>query len=288
MTDLLIFEDPAGVETNLADLVNFSTLWGVLGRGMPRFDFVEEDLPGIDGADLRDVLVTPREVTIPVFLEGDNAADLTAVLRSFASKLNPLRGDGILRTNRSALGERELVCRYAGGLELAETRDEAGTRWQRAVLVFRASSDPLWRDAADTIVPVPGGASGGSFFPIPPVVLTSSSVYAEIEVDNSGDGIAWPVWTVVGPATGILLENVLTGEVFESTIVLDSGEFVIIDTHPGLKGIIDHAGTDRYSTVTGHDLWGFQPGAQTVRVQIAGTDEDTDVTFAYRRRHLTA
>lgn len=286
--DRLVFVDPSGLETDLSDLVNFSTLWGVHGRGMPRFDFVEEELPGIDGADLRDVLVPPREITVPIFIEGDDAPDLTDVLRVFASRLNPLRGDGLLRTNRAELGERELVCRYAGGLELTESREESGKKWQRALLVFRASGDPFWRDVDDVVVPIPSGAAGGSFFPFFPLRLTSSSVYAEAEIDNEGDGIAWPVWTIVGPATGIMLENVLTGDVFESSIELASEEHVTIDTRPGRRGITDHTGANRYSTVTGHDLWGFVPGSQNVRVQIAGTDDDTEVSVAYRPRHLTA
>lgn len=288
MSDSLVFEDPAGVETDLTDLVNFSTLWGVRGRGMPTFDFVEEELPGVDGADVRDVVVPPREFTVPIFVEGDDAADLTTVLRTFSSRLNPLRGDGLLRTNRAGLGERELICRYAGGLELDETRDDSGRKWQRALLVFRASTDPFWRDADDVVVPIPSGSAGGSFFPFFPLTLTSSSVYAEIEIDNTGDAIAWPVWTIVGPAVGILLENVLTGDVFESTIELGEGEYVIIDTRPRSKGITDHTGTNRYSTVTGHDLWGFEPGSQNARIQIAGTTDDTDVSVAYRRRYLIA
>jgi hypothetical protein len=288
VTDSLVFEDPAGVETDLTDHVDFFTLWGVLGRGMPKFDFVEYELPSTDGADLREVLVQPREVTVPLYVEGDNGPNLVELLRSLAARLNPLRGDGILRTVRADGSTRELVCRYAGGLELAETQTESGTRWQRAVLVFRASSDPLWRDVVDVSEYVTTTLEG-SFFPIPPVVLLASAVYAEAVVDNTGDGTAWPVWTIAGPGSGITLENLETGETFTLNVTLAAGEFVVIDTRPGSKSVVDGAtGENLYGSVTAHDLWGLIPGAQTVRVAIGETTEETSVLLTYRRRYLTA
>lgn len=291
MTDSLVFEDPDGVETDLTDHVDFFTLWGVLGRGMPKFDFVEVEIPTSDGVDLRETMARPREVSVPLYVEGDDGPDLTDLLRTLAFRLNPFRGDGLLRTTRAGdeANPRELVCRYAGGLELVESPGMAGTRHQRAVIVFRAATDPMWRDADDVVEYLDSTGDVGSFFPIPPVVLLSSSVYAETVVDNTGDAVAWPVWTVVGPGSGITIENVTTGAVFTMDIELEEGEYVVIDTRPGSKSVVHGVtGENLYGSVTAHDLWGLEPGEQTVRAAISDTTDDTSVLLRYRRRYLTA
>lgn len=291
MADDLVFRDPAGVETDLVDeAAGFNVLWGVIGRGMPSFDFIEDEVPGIDGARLREVLVRPKEVTIPIHLEDSTPDTLRALLRSFASKLNPLRGNGTL-VSTAAGDERELVCRYAGGYELSETKQDGGVTWQRALLVFRASSEPFWQDADDTVVPIEATGSTGSFFPIPPVVLLSSSVYADVEIDNSGDVRAWPVWTMVGPigvTSGITFENVTYGRELTLDYELTEDDYIVIDTRPGMKSVRNAAGDNLYRYLTAHDLWPLEPGVQTVRISGAGVDDATSVSLSYRRRHLIA
>jgi hypothetical protein len=287
MTDSLVFIDPAGIETELTGGDEVTVLWGVIGRGMPKFDFVEIDRHD-GGADVREVVALPKEVTVPIFLEGDDAPDLTDLIRALASKMNPLRGDGLLRSTRSG-EERELVCRYAGGLELAETRDLSGTRWQRGVLIFRAASDPFWRDVEDVSEYVTASGSAGSFFPILPLTLLASAVFAETVVDNTGDAKAWPVWNIIGPTSGITLTNKLTGEVLAIDVAVDGDEYVVVDTRPGMKAV-SHGitGENLYTLVTSHDLWGFEPGEQTIEIALSDTTSDTAVLLTYRRRHLTA
>lgn len=289
MAEQLVFVDPAGVETDLTDHVDFETLWGVSGRGMPPFDFVEDELPGFPGARTRDVLVKPREVTVPVHVEAADPTALRTLLRAFAGRLNPLRGVGRLRSVAPGGDVRELACRYTGDLTLDGQRESGGVTWQRALLIFRAADDPYWRDETDTVETLTSGMSEGrTFFPFFPLRLTSSEVFSETVVDNAGQVDAWPVWTVTGPTGGVTLRNLTTGRVLALDLALVLGRVVTIDTRPGSQAVVDDAGVNLYRYLTEHDLWPLVPGENAVRVELGAVDVDTSVALSYRRRYLTA
>lgn len=289
MSEALAFVDPAGVTTDLSDHVDFETLWGVSGRGMPKYEFVEDEAPGVDAAITRDVLVRPREVSVPVFVSNDDPAALRTLLRTFARRLNPTRGAGTLLSTGPDGIVRELTCRYGGGLTLDGRGPADGApRHQRAELIFRAADDPYWRDAADVVQAIPSGSAGRTFFPFFPLRLTSSEVWAELMIDNTGDVRSWPVWTITGPADGVALRNLTTGKALVLARALEVGEILTVDTRSGAKAVRNHEGENLYGSLTSHDLWPLMDGENDVRVELGAVADDTAVEVAYRRRYLIA
>jgi len=218
-----------------------------------------------------------------------NEADTVAVrtlIRNIASSMNPARGTGVgkLRYDSPTGVVRELSCLYTGGLDAAADRDGY---LHRFVLGFRAL-DPFWYNIVAETASFIGGGTITPFFPFFPLVISASQIFGEVVSFNSGDVEAWPVWSITGPASGIILRNTTTGGIIDlGTLAIVAGEGLSIDTRPGYKTIVKYDGTNLYPnlSVASH-LWSVLPGNNAIRVEMAGTTGDSQVSMEYFARFL--
>lgn len=283
MADTLTFIDPAGTETVF--LVDHA---GVTGRFAPPVEWVEDEVAGAAGSRLRALRHTAREVAFPVWLFADTETDLRLQIRALVGRLNPMRGDGILRAaTADGVGERDLVCRYAGGFESAvEGGDEGTALEQRVVLVFRAADEPYWLDADDSVLTYQLGAEPVAFFPFFPLAISPSEVFAVTAVDNDGDVEAWPVWVITGPFSSLTLTNTTTAEQLALSTTLGVGEELTIDTRPGAKTVTRGGDTNAFGDLTSPSLWPLAPGGNDIEVEMPGATAESSVQLRWRRRFL--
>ena len=285
-THIAEFLDPSGVTTDLTSLPGVITL-GSTGLEMPPFDRIEEDTPA--GVRLQTVRARPRDVNLQVYVEQANQLSLRTFLRSMAAKMNPLRGDGTLRSYLSDGTSRDLICRYTDGLAGQRVIGQSGANYRLAVLTFRAF-DPFWYDTMPQSLSYGTGAQpvflGNPFLGL---ALASDNVIGTSTITNGGDVEAWPVWTVNGPVTGIKLTNTTTGEVIDLPVTLAAGQSVVIDTRPFKKTIRREDGTNLYGTlVTTSTLWSLRTGMTSILIELPGATGATYATLNYQRRYLTA
>ena len=255
---------------------------GMSGRYMPPVEHVTDDVAGLDGAQVRKTRYAARDVTIPVTVTG---AGYQSTLRYLASKLDPER------PGRLRVGDRQLVARYAEGLEVDEA-EGLFDRHRPAVLVFTAH-DPMWEDVTATTVIAD---AGGDAFLSPDADtpwftwrIAADEAVGSFLIDNDGDRYAWPRWTIQGPGGSVTLENRTTGERIELDVALDAGERVEVDTRPGRKTIIGPDGGNLWPDASDDTtLWPLQTGSQTVEVVMPDAEPgETNVRLEYRRRWLT-
>lgn len=277
-----IFEwiDPDGTTTEL------DVEWDVDGRFMPPSRRVEEEVPLQAGSRVRSVRHGPRDLRMLCWFEAATEEALRTQLRALIRTMDPTRGDGRLRITAPAGDQRELTCRYVAGLEMPEQLgDTAGPGLQRAAVVLRAT-DPFWYDVATTSATYETGTPA-TFFPFFPLRLSASEVFADATLDNGGDVETWPVWTIVGPGSEIVLRNLTTGKALTLDHTLADGESVTIDTRPGSKTVLDQDGVSRFSSLTASSsLWPLERGSNSIRVEVTGATAATAVTVAFKKRYL--
>jgi phage-related protein len=277
--EAIAFVDSAGL-THSLDVSE-----GAGGRYMPPVSFVEDEVPGQDGSRLRLVKLGPREVGLPLWFRTDDEVTLRDELRSWLSRFNPAKGDGRLLDTAPDGSQRELICRYAGGMELDESAQVAGLNWQKAVVVFRAF-DPFWQDTVDTAHSFATTAPV-NFFPFFPLRLSAGAVLSGASIFNGGDVEAWPTWVINGPATSIVLTNDTTGDVIDLDVSLTAGQSLTIDTRPGIKTVKKNDGTNLYPGLSlASRLWSLPPGTVAVSIQVGGATSTSTVTLRYRCRYL--
>jgi phage-related protein len=262
-----------------------TVLKGMNGRFMPPMSFNEEEVPFQAGSLLRNVKVKARDVDIPVVLKADNEVELRKMVRECLRRFNPLYGDGKIRVVAADGSQRELSCRYSSGFEGNESKDSKGDIWQTLVLVFRAF-DPFWYDSSTIVQTFKINESPGTFFPILPLRLVSSTVFADITIGNTGDVETWPEWIVTGPGENIVLRNLSTDEVTSLEVSIDVGETITIDTKPFHKTVTKNDGSNLFYTLTDESsLWALQEGSNGIQIEMANATTDSSIQLTYRNRY---
>lgn len=110
-------------------------------------------------------------------------------------------------------------------------------------------------------------------------------------INNPGDVEAWPVWTVRGPMTRLVAENVTLGTRFALTYTLLAEQTITITTNrptvrgPGnsnLTGKID------WFNPVGTELWPLIDGNNQIRFRVDGAGSGTRVDLVFTPRFETA
>lgn len=271
-----------GTEYSISD--NHLIISGSEGRFMPPVQFIEEEVPFQPGARLRDVRIGVKEFDLPIYVDGASESETRSKIRNLLRLFNPLKGDGKIRITAPDGSQREINCRYSGGLEISERKDSKIGNLQAVVFVFRAF-DPYWYDTSTQVRTFTTGQTA-TFFPLFPLRLSSSTVFADITINNNGDIETWPEWIIKGPASDIILRNLTTGEITHLETSLDEGETLTIATKPGAKTIKKGDGTNLFGTLTNiSSIWALVDGNNSVRIEMAGANSNSSVQLSYRNRY---
>jgi tail protein len=286
--------DAAGAATQLLEGTDVYVTPGVEGRFGPSIALSVVPVAQQPGQRFAQVLHGVAEVKAPLELYGASDSALRASVRTWAHRLDPVRGDGRLLITAPAGDQRELVCRYASGLDAAvEDETDLGHRL-RAILRF-TTEQPYWRDVSDTAAGPWSVGTAATFFPIFPLRLSASEVFADVTVVNAGDVEAWPVWTITGPGSDPVLRNLTTGMVLSLDTTLVGGETISVDTRPYTsavptgKTVTKNDGSSLFATLSAtSSLWALIAGSNSVRIELSGATASSRVSLAFRQRYLTA
>lgn len=280
--ETIIWVDANGTEHILTDQEDISVTIGPSGRYMPPIEYSEEETPYQPGSKPKQVKVKAREMDFPVEINGQTQMDIKNKLRSLLKMFNPLKGDGTIKCISPDGSTREIKCRYKGGLEISES----GQIWQKFVLVLKAF-DPYWYDS-NTIVQTFKTGQPATFFPIFPLRLSSSTVFADTSIDNIGDVEAWPEWIITGPGEGIVLRNLTTGEAIRFThddAKLGVGESLVINTKPFVKTVEKNSKNIFHTMSDDSSLWSLQDGVNSIRLEMSNATEASSIQLSYRPRY---
>jgi phage-related protein len=280
-----VFTNPNGLSINLTDNVNLYTLVGMDGELMPPFGFQEKTSPLISGSVVTAIYVTPRTLAWPVIIRDVDREALVERIRGILSILNPQLGDGQLLVTHGSKTGRLLNCRYRSGLPALN--ESQGVTTVRAVLNFYAT-DPFGYAPSSSQLTAQQNFAPPSFFPVLPITLATSAMETTAALENNGDVPAYPVITILGPSTSVIITNTTTGKKVEIATSIQAAETITIDTRPRTRSVRDQNGVNRFSLLTADSsMWALEIGTNNVEIEISGGDANTRVTVAYTPAYLT-
>lgn len=302
MSDYAVkYTNPRGVVTLLHDPAAGVRLTGPIGESMmPPVVHDTADVVDQPGELLLGSKFATRGLTFPIALIAEDLRTFRERSRAIVGRLNPLLGPGKLAIDLEGSG-RQISAVYDGGLEGDIESTYWGTAWYETVLKMRCL-DPYFEDEEPTVLRFgTSGEEGIDFFPmftdendVGPH-FGSSAVFEQINVTNTGDGIAWPVWRIFGPASSPRFINASSGEALDLSadggLVIGGGEFVTIDTRPDSpdpKSIVGFDGTRRFThNADSSSLWGLGVGNNVISLQVDGANEQTRVELTLAQRYLS-
>lgn len=286
MADQWTWESAQGETVILTDWAagNYVTPIGE-GASSPSYDVIADEYAGVDGSTVQAIRVPARTMTLGLYVDAPSKPEFRAKARRLVHLLRPKAGIGTLTCSTEWGESRSLACYCTGGLEgdMALNVGGSGFSW-RMVLRFYAP-DPWWYGPEQ---PVNFGLGAPtSFFPFFPLRLSPSQVQGEFTVDLSGADVpSFPVWTITGPGTSLLLTNETTGRSIEVAASLSAGQTMVIDTRAGQQSVRRGDGTNLMPTVTsGPALWPLVESVNLVSAQLSGATSESRIEAVFAPRY---
>lgn len=282
MTESVFWVDPDDGVTEL------DCEWDAQGRFAPNPVFEADGVPGQSGKRLRFVRHDVHEFAMKFWLYEPSEELLRTTLRNTVYKMDPTRGIGRLRVVAPGGDSREIFCRVSSGLGISEVLGEDSAFYAQRIAATFLAHDPYWYSVGDTAIVYTGDTEVSTFFPFFPLRLSASSVFVnDSSISNPGDLEAWPVWTIEGPGSNIVISNLTTNQSLTLNTALSSGQSVTIDTRPGAKTVLNDDGTSLFPLMTATStLFSLQRGDNHIQVAMDSTSTTSAIRLAFRPRYF--
>jgi hypothetical protein len=275
-TTIDLTDEAAGYTVNAA---------GTAGLRSVGYELTTTRYAGIDGETVNAIHATPNEPTLGLLVEADGEADLRTKIRGLVRTMRPKAGPGTLTVSNETGESRSLTCYCTDGLPGQEdTNSILDGAWWRAALQFYAP-DPWWLGDEQTVSIGLGAPT--NFFPFFPLVLASSTVQGRFAVDLSdSDTPAFPVWTITGPGSSLVLTNNTTGRSLTVGASLASGETMVVDTRRGYQSVRRGDGTNLLGSVDGYpDLWSLAESVNSITAALNGATSNSRIVGSWQPRY---
>lgn len=285
---LISWVDVTGTEWPLNGETSYLAVIGPTGLYSVPASIVTQDVPMQPGTTEKYVQLQPSTPTIPLIITAASESDLDAARRALKWAMTTNRGVGTLRHTANDGTVRDLKCRLASGFEGDESAANRAPGFIALTLQFFAA-DPYWYDTnyQQQVFTV---AAGTPFFgpsnALLPINLSPSGIASSASVQNNGEAVAWPLWTLSGPMSAATFTNTTTGDVLTLTASLSAGQSLTIDTAPGQKTVVREDGTKHFEYVSATStLWGLAVGTNALSVNVTGSGTGTLLTLQYKQRY---
>lgn len=169
-----------------------------------------------------------------------------------------------------------------GGGDYTYGEDTVGEREFQTVITFRAG-DPFFTSSAQQLRTVSGAVATTPFLSsVAGMPVAPSQAIGQINLSNSGDAAAYPVWEVRGPGDHFVATSP-TGETLKWNGTLTASQKLIIDTRKGT--VKDETGANRYDLLdTAPRFWTVQPGESTAVASLLNTTSASQITCSWYPR----
>lgn len=239
----------------------------------------------LDGALWQRYRVPEGEQTHVVAVETVDTAAFDLAHGEFQDSLTE-DYEGFLRWTKPDGSWREIPARYRSGADQNGLEGDPFIECRAMYPITWLTADPFWRGpdvvaefAYDTGGDSPPGSTPGG----PDFVFAPSNVLGQSVVRNPGDKPTYPVYRITGPFTAF--EVGVGDALVKMTLTKTAGQWVEIDTRPGVGTILDDAGVERNDNVTDVEMAPILPGEVTVTTLVTGAGAGTSARVSFSPKY---
>lgn len=267
------------------------------GFGMPPLEYVTDRAPFQHGDSVRSYHLNPRQVQLVVLQNFCGRTDYWAGRAALLDAIRPSRAvnldaPGKLLYYLSGGAKRQLDVLVDTGPGFAPP--QGGWReWSFTEVLRFTAHDPAWYDPTQQLAQFVLGTSPAIVFPIT-FPITFSVFGSSSSVQYNGTWVEYPSFEVVGPVTGLRIENLSTGKSigFNYSLPADMSLFI---TLRGTKSVVQSDGANLLGFLTDDsDLtdFGLEPdpiaagGLNQIYLSGTGTSTTTAATMRWYSRYI--
>ncbi|MGW7434726.1 phage distal tail protein [Streptomyces sp. NPDC054849] len=257
--------------------LGFQAKTGVTGFGLPPVAVQWLEGAG-DGAVYRRRRVLPRDIDIPIEILARNRRDLQAHLSRLALAL----AGRCTLTLQNDDGTRWVTDVYrVGGGEFTYGVETIGETEFETVVTFRAP-DPYWTSSVTETRQITGATSAPFLSSLSKLTVAASQAIGTIQLDNSGDAEAYPIWKIHGPGNTFTAVSP-SGDRLRWNGTLTAGQVLTIDTKKGT--VTDQSGANRYDQLDAAPrFWTVQPGLSTAEASLLDISSGSRIVCSWQPR----
>ena len=218
--------------------------------------------------------------------------------------LRPADDSFVLQCTRDDGALRQLDVHATNIVDAPINEDDRMSGFQRYALQLMAAF-PFWYDPEFGYWVVLGGSdpeqggtnpnqTNGYEVPtaVPTITVEASGIDYSFPVEYAGTADSFPLITIYGPASGVVIENTTAGAVLSlPNLAISAGEYIEIDLAFDAKTIVDDEGANQIAELaTTSDIvtWRLVPGTNDIRFTVgSGATEDTGMKITYRIQYIS-
>ena len=236
---------------------------GVIGLEEPEAAVFVDEYATMDGGAYRGWRAKPRNVILPVQINGKTPAEFLATRKAWNKTIGTPGNEVKWKVSAPGQPARTLTMRSVPMGSFSRDIDSGLSLSETYPLVFTAV-DPFWKGAAINRTWDGDTGEWPDVFAGPGVLnIAPSSTYDAVTITNDGDVPAYAVWKLEGPFLSGAHVGI-DGHVITIPFSMSSGQFIVIDTRPTHLKAYDHTGARRTADLGSRDFATIPPGADVV------------------------
>ena len=255
-----------------------------------------QTIPLLDGtATANQYIPQPGSINLAIAVgrpASDNEYDyyglLDKVVRAFYNRRNQTPKPGYIQIQRPDGTIRQVAVYTIAGLN----NPEVGVNNLSVYTFTLQTPDPYWEDLIPQQMTFTQGGFTTGILPLLPIQLSGSTIGITSNIINTGNGQAWPVWTITGPGTPVI-QNLTTGRQWSLNTAIPAGNVVQVTTKPGTQYAVNSTTSTNIwdQLVLGgsiSNLWSLMAGSNQVSVSMTGANASTSVGLTWVNRWYRA
>lgn len=276
-------------------------LISIQGIGVPPVRRLTERSPFQDGDTDVGYRLDPRVINAVVLLNTSTRTGADGYRDRLYDYFKPLASQVALRCIRDDGAIRQIDCALIGMLDAPVTDEDRIHAMQRMAIQLRAA-EPIWYDPQIRYWAAIGGTATGMYgyaipMAVPWIQTPVTEINTNITLAYAGTWSSYPIIKIIGPANGVTITNLTTGEVLDfPSLTLTANHWIEVDLRYGRKSVIDDLTANRIGELSDDsDLatWHLAPapdapgGQNVIKFEIGASATDaTGIQIAYYDRFV--
>lgn len=264
------------------------------GWGMPPVRHLSTRAPDQHGVTIRDTQYNSRSIQLGVHIRSEDRDMFYKFRRDILRRLRTEENvNGLLRYTFPDGVQREIECRFVGGLALPSQAERHAGRAIRDVLRFFCPS-PFWYDPElKTLVLSESQSLTGSYPVQYPRSYRRVDIVGEGCLYNAGDVETFPRVVINGPGDRFLISKKNkdgTSSSIEIVHMININDQIVIDMGFGVRTVELVSGgvaTNIYHNLSGQ-FWSMHLGENMINVDLEGSTLQSQVEISWYDRYLIA